>query len=423
MHPLKTFEQLESEVRSYSRAFPTLFTTAVNAHLHDTHGRRYIDFFAGAGVINYGHNNPHLKQAIINYMMDDGITHSLDMSTAAKQRFLTTFEQHILQPRHLHYKIQFTGPTGTNAVEAALKIARKVTGRHHIISFTNGYHGLTAGALALTGERYFRHPAFTTTQNVTFMPYDGYLGADLNTIDYLRTFLEDSASGVDLPAAIIVETVQCEGGVNIARATWLQQLAALCHQHHILLIVDDIQVGNGRTGAFFSFEEYNLQPDLVTLSKAIGGYGLPMSILLIKPEHDQWQPAEHTGTFRGNNLAFVGAAEAIEQYWQTPDFSRETTRKGQHVAATIKSWEANWPLQTRGRGLVQGIALGVDGVAKAAAQHAFQNGLIIEACGSRNQVLKILPPLTIPDDVLEEGLQILHHSLAHALEEVKTAHV
>lgn len=250
---MQTFDRLESSVRSYCRSFPTVFTQARGSRLHDAAGRSYIDFLAGAGTLNYGHNHPELKAALIDYLAGDNIVHSLDMHTAAKQRFLQTFEERILKPRKLRYVMQFTGPTGTNAVEAALKIARRVTGRTNVISFTNGFHGVTGGALACTGNRHHRAVAGSSLPYVTRMPYDAYLGDDFDTTVLLDRLLSDGSSGVDHPAAVIVETIQGEGGINAARQNWLRNLETVCRRHGVLMIADDIQAGCGRTGRFFSF--------------------------------------------------------------------------------------------------------------------------------------------------------------------------
>jgi diaminobutyrate-2-oxoglutarate transaminase len=239
----------------------------------------------------------------------------------------------------------------------------------------------------------------------------------VDTIAYLRRFLTDSSSGVDVPAAILLETVQAEGGVNVARADWLRQLAALCHELGIVLIVDDIQVGNGRTGCFFSFEEAGIVPDLVVLSKAIGG-GLPMSLLLIKPELDQWDPAEHNGTFRGNNLAFVAATTILQTYWQDDTLCHEVKAKEQVLAGGLGRIAAEWEgvaTAVRGRGFIYGLELAPAGLAKKVSQHAFREGLIIETAGSRNQVVKCLPPLTLDSATLQQGLEIIQHSLRTAL--------
>ncbi|MEP1028582.1 MAG: diaminobutyrate--2-oxoglutarate transaminase, partial [Alphaproteobacteria bacterium] len=293
---MKTFEKHESNVRGYIRSFPTVFAKAKNANLIDKDGTQYIDFFAGAGVLNYGHNNAELKEAVMDYMAEDGILHGLDMGTEAKETFLKTFHEVILKPRGMDYKIQFPGPTGTNAVESALKLARKVTGRTNVVSFTNAFHGMTAGALALTGNASKRAGAGMPLNNVTTMPFDGYMGKDVDTLDYFEKTLKDAGSGIDKPAAVIVETVQGEGGINLAGWKWLRRLRAICTQHDILMIVDDIQMGCGRTGPFFSFEPAAVMPDLICLSKAISGLGLPMALVLIRPDLDIWKPGEHNGT-------------------------------------------------------------------------------------------------------------------------------
>lgn len=417
---METFERLESNVRTYSRAFPTVFVRARNATLEDTAGKLYTDFFSGAGTVNYGHNNPRLKEALIAYINDDGITHSLDMATGAKQRFLETFERTILQPRNLTYRVQFTGPTGANAVEAALKLARKVKGRPTVLAFTNGYHGLTLGAVAATANRALRQAIGQPLSNVTFMPYDGYFGPEVDTLRYLEQMLTDRGSGVDQPAAVLVETVQGEGGINVAQAAWLQGLAALCRQHDILLIIDDIQMGCGRTGRFFSFEEAGIVPDLITLSKSLSGYGLPMSVVLIRPELDQWKPGEHTGTFRGNNLAFVTAAAALDHYWQDEHFAQETQRKGCHLQARLAQLLeqlGELAVSVRGRGMMQGLACQTGEFAQAVCRTAFARGLIIETSGAHSQVVKCNPPLSIPDDELDRGLDILRESLLSTRQE------
>lgn len=347
------------------------------------------------------------------FMCVQYIIHSLDMTTSAKQRFLEKFETVILAPRDLDYKVQFTGPTGTNAVEAALRIARIVKKRSHIVAFTNGYHGLTSGSLSVTSHTFYRNSAFTNCQNVSFMPFDGYFGKEISTIDYIRKLIEDDGSGIDLPAAFIIETIQSEGGVNVASKQWLRELTKLCKAFDILLIIDDIQVGIGRTGDFFSFERAGIQPDIITLSKAISGFGLPMSLVLLKPEIDQWKPGEHTGTFRGNNLAFITSAEATD-YWQDNLFSKTIKLKSQVLAQTLQRIREQYPeleMEVRGLGLIYGLEIPSPEICKTIARQAFDRGLIIELCGSKNNVLKFLPPLTIEDEVLAEGLKIVEQSI------------
>jgi len=414
---MKTFEKLESNVRGYIRDFPVVFTTAKDAHLTDEDGNTYIDFFAGAGVVNYGHNNEKLKRAVMEYMADDGILHGLDMGTAAKRRFMETFDEVILQPRGLEYKMQFPGPTGTNAVESAIKLARKTTGRTEIVSFSNGFHGMTLGALALTGNAAKRAGAGVPLGNATAMPFDGYLGTDADTLAVFEAFLEDEGSGLDLPAAAIVETVQGEGGVNVASREWLQGLQAICRRYDVALIVDDIQMGCGRTGSFFSFEDAGIEPDMVCLSKAIGGLGLPMALVLIRPDLDQWSPGEHNGTFRGNNLAFVAAAEALD-YWRDDALKTDVLAKGERVRERLDKLAARYPgagLSARGRGLIQGLASTIDGLAADICHEAFAGGLVMETAGVHAQVAKVMPPLTIDAAVLDAGLDILEAAVSRVV--------
>ena len=407
------FALKESSVQSYARAFPLLCSQAKGAVIWDKDGRRYLDFLAGAGSLNYGHNNPVLKQALVDYISSDGITHSLDLHTCAKEKFLQSFNDAILEPLGLDYKVQFTGPTGTNAVEAAIKIARKVTGRSTVISFTNGFHGVSMGSLALTGNSHFRGAAGLPLQGGVSMPYDKYLGPKTDTLDYMEAMLGDPASGLDHPAAVIVETVQGEGGINTASFEWLRRLEAICRRNKILLIVDDIQAGCGRTGSFFSFTPAGIEPDIVTLSKSISGFGLPMALVLLKPEHDQWKPAEHNGTFRGNNHAFVTAAAALDHYWRTPDFADSIAEKGKLLEDRLNKIKKRYPhevVEIRGRGMMRGICCKDPKQAAAITAQAFANGAIFERAGSHDEVIKFLMPLTIEAEQLNEGLDILEEA-------------
>jgi diaminobutyrate-2-oxoglutarate transaminase len=413
-----TIERLESKVRSYCRQFPVVFNRARGAILEDEDGNEYIDFLAGAGSLNYGHNNPVLKKELLRYMEADGIAHGLDMFTKAKRSFIETFEALILRPRQMSYKLQFTGPTGTNAVEAALKIARKVTGRQTIVSFTNGFHGVTLGAVAATGNSHFRDGCGIQPQGTAFMPYDGYMGAGVDTTEYIEKMLTDMSSGLDLPAAMIVETVQGEGGINVASFEWLRALERVCRDHDILLIVDDIQVGCGRTGTFFSFEEAGISPDIITLSKSLSGYGLPFALVLLKPELDQWKPGEHNGTFRGNNLAFITATATLEQYWRDETFTQKVKRKGAIIRACLERLvqeDTEGILAARGRGMVQALDCGSGDLASAITARAFEKGLIIETSGSEGHVIKCLMPLTISDEHLTQGLLMLDASVREVM--------
>ncbi len=411
---MDVIERLESNVRSYCRSFPVVFDRASGPYVYDAAGRRYLDFFCGAGALNYGHNEPGMKRALLDYLERDGVVHALDMTTRAKTEFLERLDQIVLAPRGLSYRMQFTGPTGANAVEAALKLARKATGRSNIVAFTNAYHGLSLGALAVTANSSYRHESFVGRVNASFVPFDGYLGPDLNTVRILERLLEDSSSGVDRPAAVIVETIQAEGGINVASAEWLRQLEAVCRRFGVLLIVDDIQMGCGRTGTFFSFETSGIRPDMVVLSKSISGIGLPMALLLIRPDLDVWAPGEHTGTFRGNNAAFVTAAAAL-RFWETPDLAQNIATSGSALVAALDGLRLAHPqlgIRIRGRGLVYGVETTEPAVTEQLARKCFEQGLIVELCGGSRKVLKLLPPLTVTAEVMDAATGILAASLA-----------
>jgi diaminobutyrate-2-oxoglutarate transaminase len=407
--PSNIFERRESRVRSYCRAFPVVFRAAQGSHLIAEDGTRYIDFLSGCSTLNYGHNHPELKKALLEYISADGVAHGLDMHTRAKARFLETLERRILKPRGLDHRAMFTGPTGANAVEAAIKLARKITGRTNIIAFTNGFHGMTLGALALTGNSGKRGGAGVPLTGVTHEAFDGYFGEGTNTADQLDRRLSDPSSGVDKPAAIIVETVQGEGGLNVASDAWLRKIEQIARKHGALLIVDDIQAGLGRTGGFFSFERAGIRPDIITLAKSLSGLGLPFALTLIRPEHDQWKPGEHNGTFRGNNHAFVTATRALELFWSDETFEAETARKAEKLRSILGEIADSSPLAKRlkGRGMMSGIEMQSGDVAAEICAECFENGLIIETSGSRDEVVKVLAPLTIADADLEAGLTIL----------------
>ncbi|WP_417475569.1 diaminobutyrate--2-oxoglutarate transaminase [Leisingera sp.] len=413
---ISVFKRRESEARSYCRGFDTVFTSAQGSEMTDADGRSYIDFLAGCSSLNYGHNDPDMKAALIEHISGDGLAHGLDLHTDTKADFLAAFERHILEPRGMDHKVMFTGPTGANAVEAAIKTARKVTGRNNVVAFTNGFHGVTLGALAATGNGYHRGGAGTTLNGVTRMPFDGYMAGGCDTADFLEAMLADASSGIDAPAAILLETVQGEGGLNAASAEWVQRIAKLARDHGALLIIDDIQAGCGRTGTFFSFEEMGVTPDIVTMAKSVSGYGLPMALMLVRPEHDVFGPAEHNGTFRGNTHAFVTARVAIEKFWADGAFQAELVEKEALVRTRLSDLAALVPgARLKGRGLMQGVDVGSGELAGEICARAFQKGLIIETSGNEDQVVKVLAPITTPAETFTKGFDILMEAAREVL--------
>lgn len=413
-----TFETYESSVRSYCRNFPAVFSKAKGAVMHDEEGNAYIDFFCGAGALNYGHNNPYIQQKIIEYIQSDGLLHGMDMFTPAKREFIDTLQEKILAPRGLNYKVMCCGPTGTNAVEASLKLARKVTGRSNVWAFMGCFHGMTLGSLALTTEAYARDAAGVTLGNCTHIPAP-YMFPGFDVIAYMQRLLDDDHSGVSKPAALIMETVQAEGGIYPFTPDFLKACREFCTANDILLIVDDIQAGCGRTGTFFSFERGGIKPDMVALSKSIGGIGMPMALLLIAPDLDIWKPAEHNGTFRGNQLGFVAGKAALE-YMTEYKLYEEAARKGKIIEQFIV--EEILPLDSRlsyrGIGMMWGVdceKLGGDTFSKAVIQACFRRKLIIERAGRDSCVVKLMPTLVIEDDILMQGLQILKEAFVEVL--------
>lgn len=399
------FEAHESQARSYCRGFPAVFARAKGSLMYDEDGAAYLDFLSGAGALNYGHNDDGAKRAVLDYLAADSLVMSLDLHSPAKRRFIETFQRVVLAPRGLDYRLQFTSPTGTSVVESAVKLARKATGRQNVVAFTNAFHGMTGVSLALTGNRYHRQAVHHGP--VTRLPYDGYLGESVDTAALLRTLLADASSGVDLPAAVIVETIQGEGGLNVASVAWLRQLRAITREHGIVLIVDDIQAGCGRSGRFFSFERAGIEPDLVCLSKSISGMGFPMGLLLIRPDLDQWAPGEDNGTFRGNCVAFVAAAEMLQRYWSDPAFEMALRAKEAVIRHAIVAIAGRHPQRVRGVrgiGLMQGLEFIDEADAAAVKARCWRERLLVETCGARDQVLKLMPALTIDRDALQQGL-------------------
>jgi len=414
--PESAIDRRESVVRSYPRSFPASFARAVGAEVWDADGRRWIDLFSGAGALNYGHNDPAMKAALLDWIAGDGIAHALDLVTPAKEAFVEAFERIVLEPRDLPHRLMFPGPTGTNAVEAALKVARLATGRSTVAAFTNGFHGMTLGALAASGSGSSRAGAGVGLAEVVRLPFDGYFGPEVETLGQIERLLDDSSSGVDAPAAFLVETVQAEGGVRPASAGWLQGLSRLARSHGSLLVVDDVQAGCGRAGTFFSFDRLGVMPDVICLAKSLSGFGLPLALVLLRPELDVWKPGQHNGTFRGNNHALVTARVALERYWAAAGFEDAIAERCERVSGRLSALAGRVGGAHRGRGLLHGLEL-PGGAARRASRAAFEDGVLAETAGPCDEVLKIMPPLTIPTDLLDEALDTVEAAVVRAMRE------
>ena len=412
------FEKYESEVRSYCRNFPAVFTKAKGSYIFAEDGKEYIDFFCGAGALNYGHNNDYIKSRIIDYLESDGIIHSLDMFTSAKRDFIEFFESKVLEPRGFNYKIQFPGPTGTNAVEAALKLARKVKKRNNIFAFMGAFHGMTLGSLSMTTDRDSREGAGVALTDVTHIPTP-YMFPELDVLKYMQTLIDDDHSGISKPAAVFVEPVQADGGIHVFSVEFLKGLREFCTRNDILLVCDDIQVGSARTGTYFSFERAGIVPDIVTLSKSIGGYGMPFALVLFKPELDVWNPGEHNGTFRGSQLSIVAAKAGLE-IMLNDNIEAEVRRKGEIIAEYLgKVKEINESFDVRGIGFMWGVdcnKVKPDAVSRAIVKECFDNGLIVERAGRNNDVVKLMPCLLADDETLKKGLDIFVNAVKKVME-------
>jgi diaminobutyrate-2-oxoglutarate transaminase len=395
------FERVESAVRTYCRSFPDLFERAQGSWLETASGRRILDLLCGAGSLNYGHNDPAIMAAVVAHIQDGGIVNSLDLHTVEKARFIDAFCRLILKPRGLDYKLQFPGPTGTNAVEASFKIARRTTGRQSIAAFRRGFHGMTLGALAATSNECARSFAGVALEHVEFWPYDGEDAQPTGSVEAIATQL-DGRRDEDKPAAAILEIVQGEGGLRAASAAWVRDLAALLKVHGVLLIIDDIQAGCGRTGSFFGFEEAAIVPDIVVLSKSLSGFGTPFSLVLMAPDLDVWTPGAHNGTFRGNNLAFVGARAALENYWRDDRFASQVRVNADCLDERLMAIASSCPgMILRGRGMMRGIEFETGELADRFSKALYRRRVMAETCGPLSRTVKLLPALNIgPDDLM-----------------------
>ncbi|GAA5084399.1 diaminobutyrate-2-oxoglutarate transaminase [Thermocatellispora tengchongensis] len=404
--PAEVFERWESRVRSYCRSFPVVFDRAGGHHLWDTTGRRYTDLLCGAGSLNYGHNPPRIVRRVAEYLLSGGPVQSLDLYTTAKAEFLRRFAAQVLVPKGLgEYVMQFPGPAGTLAVEAALKLARKTTGRSEVVAFRGGFHGASLGSLAATTSPLLRGAAGTHLPGVRLLPYDAAPG-DPDPAAALEYALLGPGRRAEAPAAILLETVQGEGGLNVASRPWLARVRRIADEVGALVIVDDVQAGCGRTGTFFSFEHVpELRPDLVCLSKSLSGMGLPLAMVLIRQDLDRWAPGEHNGTFRGQNLAFVGATAALD-YWSDPDFVAHVRHLAAAVRDTLRDIVAELPegiAEPAGRGAMSGLRFADAATAERVRHELFRASVIAETSGD-GRVLKLLPPLTMsPADWREVG--------------------
>jgi diaminobutyrate-2-oxoglutarate transaminase len=417
---------VESSARSYARRFPVEFAGGEGIYLIDRDGRRYVDLLAGAGVHALGHAHPRVLAAVQEQMTP--ILSSLDLTTTAKLAFLQDFLA-VLPPglKDGAAKVHFCGPTGSDGIEAACKLARRVTGRRGIFAFHGGYHGMSQGALAVTASRDVRRAGLDARMDVTFCPYpypfrgkgawaDPESATDL-ALAHVETLLEDDHSGTDIPGLMLIEAVQGEGGTIPAPPRFLKGLRALCDRYGILLAFDEIQAGMGRTGRWWALEHAGIEPDMMVVSKAIGG-GLPLTLLVYRRELDQWGPGDHIGTFRGQQLSFA-AGRAVLAVMQEQNIPARAAQTGSWLHDQLQDLVSRHPIagEARGLGLLQGLELTgtrnrtASETALAVQQALFSRGIIIERGGREGATLRFLPPLVITPEDLTPVLTALDEEL------------
>ncbi|MFH4803504.1 pyridoxal phosphate-dependent class III aminotransferase [Vibrio diabolicus] len=427
----------ESEVRSYPRRLPIAIKQAFGCLVEDTRGQIFLDCLAGAGTLALGYNHPEINQAL-KEQLDSGLPYqTLDIATSAKTTFIQSVKSFLPQELSENSVIQFCGPSGADAVEAAIKLAKQTTGRNTMFAFRGAYHGMTNGTMGMMGNLSTKARRTGLMSDVHFMPFPYNLrcpfglGGDEGakaSIRYIDRLLNDDESGIMKPAAIIVEPVQGEGGVVPAPAFWLRELRRICDEHGILLIFDEIQCGVGKTGYNFAFEESGIVPDILCLSKAIGG-GLPMSLLVINKKHDTWKPGEHTGTFRGNQLAMVSGAKALEII-QRDNLVEHANIAGQYLRYGLESIQkrVNCIAEVRGKGLMLGVEIKTPNgelnkfgepqadseLTLSIQRAALERGLIVEKGGREGAVIRFLPPLIISFEQIDFALRVFEDAILAA---------
>jgi diaminobutyrate-2-oxoglutarate transaminase len=410
---MSPFDEIESNVRYYCRRWPAVFSTARGSTIVDEDGIEYLDFFAGAGALSYGHNNPVLVDVAIEHLRAGKILHSLDTFTVEKRRFLDAMQRHVLAPRQLDMVIQTVGPTGATAVEAALQLAQRITGHRAVVGFAGSYHGMTYRTASISASMAGRATSAHLKDFVALPFVANVTEADLELLDRtLRSPVDGQRIG-----AVIIEPTQGEGGARPFDPAYLRAIREIARELGILVIADEVQAGVGRTGPFFSFEGSALDPDIVCVSKSISGLGLPMALNLIRRGLDAWTPGEFSGTFRGNNLAFATSAAMLETYWTDSNLEKGTEQRGLIVRAGLEEMSrqyGNGSFVVRGNGLLCGLDVGDTQLATDIAEAAFERQLIVETCGAGDTTVKLLPVLVIDEEQLADGLTRLSDAVAQA---------
>ncbi|MDU8998718.1 diaminobutyrate--2-oxoglutarate transaminase family protein [Streptomyces mirabilis] len=419
----------ESNARAYPRSLPIAVARASGSLVEDVDGNVFLDCLAGAGVLALGHGHPELVAAAERQLHT--FVHGLDLPTAAKDEFTTAQFEMLPAGMRERMRIHFCGPTGANAVDAAVKLCKIATGRGDVVTFQGGFHGSTHAAMALSGLLKQKNNVANGVPGTHFFPYSSChacpLGlrpdsCEVNCAGYLERALTDANGGVNQPAAVILELVQGEGGVVPARPEFIRRIRDLTRELDIPLIVDEVQTGCGRTGTWFAFEQYGIEPDVVIASKALSGIGLPVAVILYDERLDVWEPGAHSGTFRGNQLAFAAGVEAVRVI-RRDGILNNVRARGEQLLTRLRllSDHQECVREVRGLGLMIGIDLvhpetgaPASDLARAVQVHALNAGLIVELGGRENSVVRLLPPLVLTEDeadfaagVLEEAIKQL----------------
>ncbi|MHB2029741.1 MAG: diaminobutyrate--2-oxoglutarate transaminase [Acidimicrobiales bacterium] len=405
------FDELESNVRYYCHRWPAVFSRAHDSTIIDENGTEYLDFFAGAGALSYGHNNPVLVEVAIEHLRAGKILHSLDTFTVEKHQFLEAMRRYVLVPRQLDMVIQTVGPTGATAVEAALQLAQRITGHRGVLGFEGSYHGMTYRTASISASMAGRKTSEHIKDFVALPYVEHVCESDLELLDEtLHSTIDGQRIG-----AVIIEPTQGEGGARPFDPAYLRAIRERCSELDIIVIADEVQAGVGRTGSFFSFEGSGLDPDIVCVSKSISGLGLPMALNLIRRDLDTWTPGEFSGTFRGNNLAFATSTKMLETYWADSNLEKSTEQRGLTVRSALEEISdqfGNGQFVVRGNGLLYGLDVSDAQLATDIAAASFERQLIVETCGA-GATVKLLPPIVIDQDQLVDGLARLGDAVGH----------
>ncbi|WP_311173606.1 aspartate aminotransferase family protein [Halobellus ordinarius] len=432
---LETQREVDSNAVAYPRRVPVALEEAMGATIRDVDGNIFLDFFAGIGVLNVGHSNPYVVEGVEEQV--GKLTHTIDFPTEPRIEFIKRLNDIAPQGLSGNSKVLFGGPSGSDAIEGSIKLAKHNTGRHGLLAFEGSYHGTTAGALSLTAGKAYKEgygPLLADTVHVPFPnPAETELGGDIEAfcpaadccqsgvcgraLDAVQRKFESPYGGHENPAAIWVEPIQGEGGVVVPPEGFLQGLRDIADDNDALLIFDEIQTGFGRTGEWFAADHWGVTPDAMTMAKGIGGSGLPIGAMMYHEKFDTWGPGGHVGTFRGNVPAFVGGIRAID-YIEEHNVLDHARTVGSYIRSRFRELAEDVPqiVDIRGKGQFTGVEFRVDGepskdLVEAIQRECYHNGVLVWYAGREKSVLRLLPPLVLTERQAEVGMEIICESI------------